>query len=145
MARACVLSIVLAAAAAAAACRPEHEPAPIPTRPPQSLTHETRAAAPPSTVKVAVLEPSGSGNWGGALELVPAPASLVAPCLAPDATGWVSVDVDTHNDAASTTSIVEASADTSAELRACIAHALTGVHTKFDAMRVLVYVTFSPR
>jgi hypothetical protein len=138
MARACLISIVLAAAA----CRPDHQPAPVSAPRSESAPPETPAA--PSIAKVAAFDPSDNGNWAGTLDLSPAPASLVGRCIASGAKGWVTVDVETRFSAASKTSILEASPDTSPETRACIANALTGVHSTLGAVHVLLYVTFSP-
>lgn len=134
----------LALATLAACAPPQHRPPPVPA--PTSASSEVASGARPRppAITVAVLDPSGSGNWAGTLELSPAPASLVASCLEPGAAGWISVGVATHRAEASTTSLVEASGDTSAEARACILGALRAVHIAEDPMRLLLYVTFSP-
>lgn len=126
---------------AAACARPNHDPAPV-APPSQSIAHAPPAK--PAAMKVAVLDPNGSGNWLDTLELSPPPASLATLCLEPGARGWISVKVDTHANEASTTAVVEASPETTPEARACVAKALTGLRTKLDAMSFLLYLTFSP-
>jgi hypothetical protein len=121
--------------------RPAHQPAPVPVAT-RVTAPEARPAA--SAIKVAIMTPNGAGNWAGALELSPAPASLVASCIEPGAAGWISVNVETRAAFAAVTSLAEGSPDTSAAMRECVVKALTSLHAPTDRSTLLVYVTFSP-
>ena len=131
----------------AAGCAPPQHRDPVPhlttpdTEPLAAHVPET-----PPSIRVGIFDPSGSGNWAATLNLAPAPAALVAPCLARDSAGWLWVRLDTHDNEASTTSIVEASPSVSDSAQRCIATALAGAHLppEQSAMQLLVYVTFSP-